>query len=254
VERVVRFKKEEVITVKNRETISLEREAVSFVRLTEVLGLPRPKAPDKAEMVQSVVLTAAGTRIAFLVEEVLGEQEILLKGLGHQLSRVRNIAGATVLGNGKVVPIINVPDLLKSAIKASATSIAAALTGMDESQKRSVLIVEDSITTRTLLKNILESAGYDVVTAVDGVDAVTRLKSAPFDLVVSDVDMPRMNGFELTAKIRSDKSMADLPVVLVTALASGEDRERGIDVGANAYIVKSSFDQSNLLEVLKRLI
>ena len=92
------------------------------------------------------------------------------------------------------------------------------------------------------------------MTAIDGIDAYALLKAGPFDLVLSDVDMPRMNGFELTAKIRSDKTLADLPVVLVTALDSRTDRERGIDVGANAYIVKSSFDQSNLLEVIKRLI
>jgi two-component system chemotaxis sensor kinase CheA len=89
---------------------------------------------------------------------------------------------------------------------------------------------------------------------VDGVDAFTALKTGTFDLVVSDVDMPRMNGFDLTAKIRADKALAELPVVLVTALESREDRERGVEVGANAYIVKSSFDQNNLLEVVKRLI
>jgi two-component system chemotaxis sensor kinase CheA len=93
-----------------------------------------------------------------------------------------------------------------------------------------------------------------VVTAVDGLDGFTRLRSGTFELVVSDVDMPRMTGFDLTAKIRSDPKLAELPVVLVTALESREDRERGIEVGANAYIVKQSFDQSNLLEAIRRLI
>lgn len=254
VERSVRLRREEIIPVENRETIRLDGEAVSLARLTDVLGLPRSRTGEATDMVQGVVLTASGTRIAFLVDEVLGEQEVLLKGLGRQLSRVRNVAGATVLGTGRVVPIINIPDLLKSAVKVSAPSVAPAETGTGESQKRSILVVEDSITTRTLLKNILEGAGYAVVTAVDGVDAFTRLKSETFDIVVSDVDMPRMDGFDLTAKIRNDKVLGNLPVVLVTALASGEDRERGIDVGANAYIVKGSFEQSNLLEVLGRLI
>jgi two-component system chemotaxis sensor kinase CheA len=115
-------------------------------------------------------------------------------------------------------------------------------------------VTDDSITSRTLIKNILETAGYDVITAVDGVDAVTKALEGEFDLIVSDVDMPRMNGFELTARIRKDKKLSEIPVVLVTALESKEDREHGIDVGANAYIVKSSFDQSNLLEVIKRLL
>jgi two-component system chemotaxis sensor kinase CheA len=104
-----------------------------------------------------------------------------------------------------------------------------------------------------LLKNILEASGYRVETAVDGIDAFTKLRSSEFDIVVSDVDMPRMNGFGLTAKIRSDKKLAELPVILVTSLNSRSDREHGIDVGANAYIVKSNFDQSNLLETIRRL-
>ncbi|MFZ2853057.1 MAG: response regulator, partial [Rhodocyclaceae bacterium] len=120
--------------------------------------------------------------------------------------------------------------------------------------QRSLLVVEDSITARSLLKSILETAGYRVATAVDGVDALTVLRTGQFDLVVSDVEMPRMDGFELTARIRGDKKLAELPVVLVTALESRADKERGIDVGANAYLVKSSFDQSNLCEVIGRLL
>ena len=119
---------------------------------------------------------------------------------------------------------------------------------------RHILVADDSVTSRMLIKNILESAGYLVVTAIDGVDALTTLKSGEFDLLVSDVEMPRMDGFDLTAKVRADKNLAELPVVLVTALSSREHQERGIDVGANAYIVKSSFDQSNLLGVISKLI
>ena len=117
-----------------------------------------------------------------------------------------------------------------------------------------MLVAEDSITSRMLLKSILESAGYKVKTAVDGMEAFTLLRAEHFDLVVSDVEMPRLSGFDLTARIRADKKLAELPVVLVTALETREDRERGIDVGANAYIVKSNFDQSNLLDVVRRLV
>ncbi|MCL6560510.1 MAG: response regulator, partial [Firmicutes bacterium] len=156
---------------------------------------------------------------------------------------------------GKVVPILNVPDLLQSAVKDNAAATGTAVAAGEAGAKRkSVLVVEDSITSRMLLKNILESAGFDVKTAVDGVDAFTALRAEDFDLVVSDVEMPRMNGFDLTARIRAEQKLAQLPVVLVTSLESREDRERGIDVGANAYIVKSSFDHSNLLEVIRRLI
>ncbi|MDD2734134.1 MAG: response regulator [Desulfuromonadaceae bacterium] len=257
VARVLRVKPEDVKSVESRETITLDGEPVAMARLASVLELPETNAgADAVVLLPMVLLAASGTRIAFTVDEILGELEVLLKGLGSQLSRVRNVAGATVLGNGQIAPILNVTDLLKSAVKIAAFSSLRSLDSATVSadRPRSVLVVEDSITTRTLLKNILESSGYAVVTAVDGADGFTRLKSGTFDIVVSDVDMPRMNGFELTAKIRADGKYGNLPVVLVTALASKEDRERGIDSGANAYIVKSSFDQSNLLEVMRKLI
>lgn len=253
VERVIRVKNEEIKTVENRETISLNGQAVSLVRLRDVLELKRSAKSISDETVRAVVIGSAEKRMAFMVDEVLYEQEVLVKTLGKQLSRVRNIAGATVLGNGKAVPILNVHDLLKSAVKATAAPFQIPAEKVKE-ERRYILVVEDSITARALLKNIMESAGYDVKTAVDGIDALTALKTQEFDMVVSDVDMPRMNGFDLTSKIRSDKKLSGLPVVLVTGLESREDKERGVEVGANAYIVKSSFDQSNLLEVIQSLI
>lgn len=256
VERVMRMKRDEIKTVENRETITLNGRAVSHVRLVDVLELPlKEKKREDSGLIQALVLSAAGKRIAFSVEEVLNEQEVLVKSLGKQLSRVRNVSGATVLGSGKVVPILNVPDLVKTAVKEPFAPAGTAVSAGDvESKRKSVLVVEDSITSRMLLKNIMESAGFHVKTAVDGVDALTALRTEDFDLVVSDVEMPRMNGFDLTAGIRADQKLSQLPVVLVTSLGSREDRERGIDVGANAYIVKSSFDHSNLLEIIRRLI
>ena len=200
-----------------------------------------------------VILGAGDQRVAFAVDAVLDEQEVLVKRLGRPLSRVRNIAGATVLGSGRVAPILNVADLLKSARKTGDASRVVTKVSPTEAHAKTILVVEDSITSRMLLKGILESAGYQVTTAVDGIEAFTTLRGERFDLVVSDVEMPRMNGFDLTAQIRADKKLAELPVVLVTALETREDRERGIDVGANAYLIKSSFDQSNLLEAVRRL-
>jgi two-component system chemotaxis sensor kinase CheA len=256
VERAVRVVVKEIQTVENRETIPLGGQAVSLARLGDALELPRKAASGgSGDAIQAVVIGSGLARIAFQVDEVLGEQEVLVKTLGPQLARVRNIAGASVLGTGQVVPVLNVPDLMKSATKFAATPRApAAAEKFTEARRRAVLVVEDSITSRSLLKNILESAGYGVTTAVDGIDAYTALRTATFDLVVSDVEMPRMDGFDLAAKIRADRNLAELPIVLVTALESREHRERGIEVGANAYIVKSSFDQSNLLEVVRRLI
>ncbi|MBI4165219.1 MAG: hybrid sensor histidine kinase/response regulator [Acidobacteria bacterium] len=255
VERAVRVRRGDIQTVENRETIRLNGDVVSLVRLSDALAVPRKGASgEPTEQVHAVLVRAMNKRIAFLVDEVLEEQEVLVRGLGRQLTRVRNFAGAAVLGNGKLVPVLNPSDLVKSAVKVAPSSALPVASGESPSGRRPILVAEDSITARSLLRNILESAGYDVQTAVDGVDALTALKAGEFGLVVSDVDMPRMNGFDLTARIRADKKLGELPVVLVTALESREDRECGLDVGANAYIVKSSFDQSNLLEIVRRLI
>ncbi len=258
VERVARFKPEDVQTVEGRETIALNGRALALARLAEVLELSSAKRnPDGSgpAAMPIIVLGMGEQRVAFAVDAVLDEQEVLVKRLDKPLSRVRNISGATVLGSGQVAPILNVADLLKSARKAGSSGKPGRRTAeVKPMEAKSILVVEDSITSRMLLKGILESAGYKVKTAVDGVEAFTALRTEQFDLVVSDVEMPRMNGFDLTAKIRAEKKLAELPVVLVTALETREDRERGIDVGANAYLVKSSFDQSNLLEAVRRLV
>jgi len=254
VQRVLRVKPGEIRTVENRETLSLEGRPVSVARLTAVLQLPtRPKNSVSA-LLLIVVLQAFDQRIAFVVDDVLHEEEVLIKPLGKPLVRVRNVAGAAVLGSGKAVPVLNVGDLLKSARKHSASPAPASSERGQVQRPKRVLVVEDSITSRMLLKGILESAGYQVKTAVDGVDAFTILREDRFDLVVSDVEMPRMNGLDLAARIRADKRLAELPVVLVTALESRQERERGIDAGASAYIVKSNFEQSNLLEVVSKLV
>ncbi|MEI8139173.1 MAG: response regulator [bacterium] len=259
VERVLRMKVGDVATIENRESIVLDGRAVSLARLDRALQLPAAALPKDPKAALPVVVVASGNRrIAFTIDRVLFEREVLVKSLGRQLTRIRNIAAATVLGTGRVVPILNVRDLLASAINLSggipATAAAKPAAGVDIRPTKSILVVEDSITSRMLIKNILESAGYHVATAVDGQDGLTTLKTAPFNLVVSDVQMPRMDGYELTSRIRQDKALAELPVILVTSLGSREDRERGIEAGASAYIIKTSFDQGNLLETVKRLI
>jgi two-component system chemotaxis sensor kinase CheA len=254
VERVIRFRARDVQTVKGRETLTVNGRAVALVRMADVLQLAGAAATGRDSASPAVLLGTGEHRTAFAVDTVLDEQEVLVKQLVRPLERVRNIAGATVLGSGQIAPILRVSDLLKSARMAGAPARAAVESVAVATQARSVLVAEDSITSRLLLKGILESAGYRVRTAVDGMDAYTALRTGEFDLVVSDVEMPRLNGFDLTARIRADRRLAELPVILVTALEKREDRERGVEAGANAYLVKSSLDQSNLLEAVRRLM
>jgi len=263
VERAVRVNREIIQTVENRETIMIDGKILKTVKLGDALGFSNgnsnaSKKKNSAEshlnMIQLLILVHADKRIAFIVDEIIEECQVLVKELGRQLSRVRNISGATVLGSGKVVPVINVSDLMKSAMRTEMPLKESKEKEIETAKRYKILVIDDSITSRSLIKNIVESADYIVETAVDGIDAFTKALIGEFDLIVSDIDMPRMNGFELTAKIRKDKKLTELPIVLVTALETREDREHGIDVGANAYIVKSSFDQSDLLEVIRKLL
>ncbi len=262
VERVMKVELKEIKTVENHETLLVDNQIISVVDLGEALGLRENKykvqnisepGSVNSNQIRIVIIVSGDERIAFRVDDMVEEQQVMVKGLGKLLKRVRNISGATIMGSGKVVPVLNIIDLMKSAVRIKGTkSKSSGDLFVPKSDK--ILVVEDSITSRTLIKNILETAGYRVTTAVDGADAFTKARTNDFDIVVSDVDMPKMNGFELTAKIRGDKKLSEIPVVLVTALESREDREHGIEVGADAYIVKSSFDQGNLLEVIKKLI
>jgi len=251
IERVIRVEKSEIKTIENKATVLYKGGIIPLVNLTEILELPIKE--NKTDNVIALILGSQENHIGFVIDEIIDEEEVLVKSFNKHLKRIRNISGATVLGSGKVIPILNVSDLLKSAVKE--TSVAVQQIDVEkENGKKSVLVVEDSITSRMLLKNILETAGYQVETAIDGLEGFTKLKEENFDLVLSDVDMPRMNGFDLTTKIRSDEILLEKPIVLVTSLSKREDRERGMEVGANAYIVKSSFDQGNLLEVIDRLV
>lgn len=257
IERVVRFQDHEVVTVGNLETIRVDQQTLSLVRMADVLGLPKSATQNRSQC-EAFIVRINDQRIAFWVDEVISEQEVLFKKLGEQLIRVRNIAGATIMGSGTPIPIINMKDIMKTAL--GLKKIAQSQTTPESQENASTqigkkaVIAEDSITTRLLLKNILETAGYTVSAAVDGFEAYNILRNEPADIVVSDVDMPRMSGFELTAKIRDDDMLKDTPVVLVTALSTDEDKRKGIEAGANAYIVKSSFEQGKLLEVMERLL
>jgi two-component system chemotaxis sensor kinase CheA len=166
------------------------------------------------------------------------------------LANQRLCTGAVVMPDGKLVLLLNPAALSDRAreIGRPATPVAPTLS------PARLLVAEDSFTTRELLRSILQSAGYTVETAMHGRDALDKLQANTYDLVVSDVEMPHLTGFELTRQIRADSRLQDLPVIIITSLAREADRREGLLAGAQAYIVKSQFDQSNLLETIQQLL
>ena len=194
--------------------------------------------------------------MGLFIDALIDEQDVVIKPQSKLLKRVRNVSGATILGTGEVCMVLNPHDLIKSVRKqVSSRGVSGARSPIETvSRKQVILLAEDSIATRTQEKRILEGAGYEVVTAVDGLDALNKLKTRYFDALISDVQMPNLDGLGLTIKIRQQREYSELPIILVTSLASDEDRKRGADAGANAYIPKGTFNQDVLIETLKRLV
>lgn len=237
-------------TIEGREAARIDGEPVRVIRLAQLLDIST--APSEQPHLTALIVRSGERKVALVVGEIVGIEEIVVKPLPSPLPEVNSFAGAAILGTGHVVSVLHPANIISAAETLSADPVK----GDDEpgTEKPVVMIVDDSITTRTLERNIFEAAGYVVRVAVDGADAWTQLHSEKVDLVVSDVTMPRMNGFELTERIRSDQRFKTTPVVLVTSLDSPSDRERGIEVGADAYVVKSAFDQEHLLSIARRLI
>ncbi|MEX6504025.1 hybrid sensor histidine kinase/response regulator [Pseudomonas zhanjiangensis] len=252
VERCLRLPVEAVRNLENRPTLAFDGRVLAVWALADVLGLGSQQPAEKE--LTLLLLKVQGERFALQVDELLGDQEITVKSLGRQLVRVRNLLGATLLGDGQLVPILHPGDLYRSALAVGSGSLASNQVQRQGNGPQRILIAEDSFTSRGLLKAILEGAGYLVTTANDGLEAWNTLRQGAFDLLVSDVEMPRMDGFILTSRIRGDHELSQLPVVLVTALHSAEDRARGLEAGANAYLVKSGFEQDSLLDAIRRLI
>ncbi len=258
VEKVFRIKSGDIKYAESKPYLSVKGENISLVKLADTLGMTEQRQKQRLEAnLPVLIVTVAHRKIAFLVDEILNEHEGVVKDFGPQMVHVRSLAGATVLGNGQVIPIIHVPELLDAAlnvVRSSGTYDQTGDAGESPAQQMKILVADDSITSRMLIRNIIETAGYQVKTAVDGLEAFHHMQSEHFDLVVSDIDMPGLNGFELTSKIRKDTRFGSVPVVLITALSSDRDRQRGLEAGANAYMVKSNFEESNLVETIQRLI
>ncbi len=255
VKRLVRASAKELGWVEGREVLLGGGAPIPVASLADLLGLGgAPRVADDRR-ISLVVMAAADREVAFAVDELIAEHEVVVKNLGRRIQRVRSFAGATVLPTGRPALILAPAELLEAALgRSPGQPVGSRLTEERTAPKKRVLVVDDSITTRTLEKSILEAAGYEVLAAPDGAEAWRLLQEEGADLVVADVEMPRLDGFGLTETIRSSKRFRDLPVVLVTALESEHDKARGLEAGADAYLPKSTFDQEHLLAILARLV
>ncbi|MBX6369451.1 MAG: hybrid sensor histidine kinase/response regulator [Rhodospirillales bacterium] len=242
----------DVRVVRGRETAIISNSPVPLISLARALGRVEP-VPALARL--PVVVAARGERrVGFIVDSLLGEQQILVRRLGPRLAGVRKVSGATILPTGRLALIVNASELIDSALAMTNGRPVTELATTRPASRRRILLAEDSLTTRALEKSILEGAGYEVIAAADGLEAWQVLLRQGADLVVSDIEMPRMDGFALTEAIRASEKFRDLPVILVTGRDAEPERARGLAAGANRYLVKSAFDQQTLLEAVASLV
>jgi two-component system, chemotaxis family, sensor histidine kinase and response regulator WspE len=202
----------------------------------------------------AVVIEHQGKACGFVVDQVLGEFDLSVRPLDARLGRVCDVSAAAVMPDGDPVVLLDVDDLLRSAQRYQGRGQLAMAEAKSPNRRKRVLVVDDSISVRELERHLLMGAGYEVDIAVDGMDAWTKVREQRYDLLVTDVDMPRMDGISLTRSIKQDKSLRRLPVVIVSYRDTAEDRARGLDARADCYVTKSDFHDQRFLALVTELL
>jgi two-component system sensor histidine kinase and response regulator WspE len=255
IERLVRSDRSTVQARQGMQYLSLDGQNIGLVPLADQLGLGESRL--RGDHVDVVVVALEGRLAGFVVDAVLGEFDLATRPLDSRLGRVTDLAALAILPDGAPVVMLDVEDLMHGALDRERHLLRLREEEGDGStvqRRRRVLVVDDSISVRELERQLLSARGYEVEVAVDGMDGWSKLRDWPCDLVVTDVDMPRMDGIELTRSIKQDPKLRGLPVVIVSYRDRPEDRARGMEVRADAYLTKSDFQEHGFLDVVHGLI
>jgi len=254
IDRLIRVHRNDVRSIEHRQFVTVDGANVGLVMAGQLLDIPAP-TPTASEL--PVVLLSDGTgAYGLVVDSFRGEQDLVVRPLDTRLGKVPNLSAAAILDDGSPVLIVDVEDLLRSMDQfiqtGSLVRCETRPTGLG--RKKRVLVVDDSITVREVERQLLLHKGYEVAVAVDGMDGWNKVRAERYDLLVSDIDMPRMNGLQLVQAVRADDRLRELPVIIVSYKEREEDRIRGLEVGANAYLTKSSFHDNRFMEAVVDLI
>lgn len=252
IKTVLRKKTDEIINGSNGQSIVYKEETISLYNLANILNLPKLSSDKIKETI--LILESDGKTIALSVDKLIGDQEILHKKLSAPIYKLKNIAGITTLASGEICLILNISDIMKvkPAMKRFSNTKTANLPLLNSDFK--ILLVDDSITTRTLEKNILTKIGYNIETAENPKEAFEKMKNTKFDLIITDIEMPEMNGFEFLEKLKTDEMFNDIPVIMVSSLITEENKKRSQELGAEKYIVKGEFNQDDFKETINTIL
>lgn len=254
IDRLTTVSQKDLAEVEGNMVINVENATVPLRDLQEILYHKTVKSNKQPDQLLVVILDLQWQKLGLIVDEILGESSLVIKPLSDPLHHTPCVTGGALYQEGSIALVLNPLELFQRA--GTSVKLNKAVYGQksEDEIKQHVLVVDDSITTRILEKNILENHGYHVTTASDGLEALDTLKKQHFDLIVTDVLMPHMNGFELTKKIKDSEQYHHLPVIIVTTLDSDAEKKQGLESGANAYIVKHEFESHVLIDIVRQLI
>ncbi|MBT6718779.1 MAG: hybrid sensor histidine kinase/response regulator [Nitrospina sp.] len=250
VREIIRVQKSEIIEVVNKQAIRLRDQIIPVTELKKIINLPETNEREPEDSI--ILLLAMGNEmIGVMIDHLISEEDMEIKPLPSHMRNSDLASGATITGKGDVVILLHVPKIMA---KSKIVQESKQTSHSPKKKKQHILIVEDSVSTREIEKSILESYGYQVDIASDGIEGLEKTQKFKYDLVLSDIEMPRLDGFALVEKLRNDAENKHVPIIIVSSRDREEDKRRGIEVGADAYIIKGSFDQSNLLATVQSLI
>lgn len=256
IERMCDLQPEEIVQVEGRQHFWHEGRHVGLVAASQLLQ--RPATPSSAPTLKVVVIRERDAVYGIAVERFIGERTLVVLPLDDRLGKIQDISAGALLDDGRVALIVDVEDMLRSVDKLLNTGRLERIAGNHslhaQAARKRILVVDDSLTVRELQRKLLINRGYDVAVAVDGMDGWNALRSESFDLLITDIDMPRMDGIELVTLLRRDNRLQSLPVMVVSYKDREEDRRRGLDAGADYYLAKASFHDDALLDAVVELI
>lgn len=254
IDRLHRVPAEMVKTVEGKSVVFLGNQQLPLLSLAHLLALGETAVKVSCNVVPLMVLKNGDRRVGVAVDEFLSIREALVKDIGVPAAMGTMVAGGMLLEDGGVALVLNPFEIVETFRKSGSIRVLTTVEKPAERKVPVILVVDDSLTTRTLEKSILEAHGYVVRLATDGIEALAKLRAEHVDLVISDIQMPRLDGFGLLQAIKNDQALRKVPVILVTSLEAREDRERGLALGADAYVVKRKFDQKELLETIGQIL
>jgi two-component system sensor histidine kinase and response regulator WspE len=256
IERTLEVAADDIVQIEGRQHFWHEGRHIGLVAASQLLN--RPAGQGEANSLRVVVIREREQLYGVAVERLVGERVLVVMPLDPRLGKVQDISAGALLDDGSVVLIIDVEDLLRSVEKLLSTGrlerIERGTQGSRGASRKRILVVDDSLTVRELQRKLLSNRGYEVAVAVDGMDGWNALRSEDFDLLITDIDMPRMDGIELVTLVRRDQRLQSLPVMVVSYKDREEDRRRGLDAGADYYLAKASFHDDALLDAVVELI